>query len=65
MEFDFLPAYSPKFNVVEYVWRKTKRAITHKESFPRLEDLRQALALRFKRLQGKPTSLRSAFPYFA
>ena len=65
MEFHFLPAYSPKLNAVEYVWRKTKRAITHNKFFPRLQDLRQALARRFNRFQGNPASLRSAVPHFA
>ena len=65
MEFHFLPAYSPKLNAVEYVWRKTKRAITHNKFFPRLQDLRQALARRFNRFQGNPASLRSTVPHFA
>lgn len=65
IEFHFLPAYSPKLNAVEYVWRKTKRAVTHNTFFPRLQDLRQVLARRFNRFQGNPASLRSAIPYFA
>ena len=65
IELHFLPAYSPKLNAVEYVWRKTKRAITHNKFFPRLQDLKAALARRFNRFQGNPASLRSAIPYFA
>jgi putative transposase len=65
IEFHFLPAYSPKLNAVEYVWRKTKRAITHNKFFPRLQDLKAALARRFNRFQGNPASLKSAIPYFA
>jgi transposase len=65
IEFHFLPAYSPKFNALEYNWRKTKRAITHNKFFPRLQDLKEALAGRFNRSQGNPGSLRSAIPYFA
>ena len=65
VEFHFLPAYSPKLNAVEYLWRKTKRAITHNKFFPRLHDLKQALARRFNRFQGNPASVTSAIPYFA
>ena len=64
IELHFLPAYSPKLNAAEYVWRKTKRAITHNKFFSRLQDLRQALARRFNRFQGNPASLRSAIPPF-
>ena len=65
IELHYLPAYSPKLNAIEYVWRKTKRAITHNKFFAKLTDLRQALARRFNRFQGNPASLRSAVPYFA
>ena len=65
IELHFLPAYSPKLNAVEYIWRKTKRAITHNKFFPKLYDLRQALARRFNRFRANPASLRSPIPHFA
>ena len=65
IELHFLPAYSPKLNAVEYLWRRTKRAVTHNKFFERLADLKQAMARRFNRFQGNPASLRSAIPYFA
>ena len=36
---DFLPAYSPELNVVERVWKLTRRLCTHNRYFPVLEDL--------------------------
>lgn len=65
IELHFLPPYSPKLNAVEYVWKKTKKKITHNKYFPRLNDLREALARRFNRFQGNPSSLRSVIPHFA
>ena len=65
IEFHFLPAYSPKLNAVEYLWRKTKRAVAQNKFFPRLQDLKQTLAQRFNRFQGNPASIRSTIPYFA
>ena len=65
IELHFLPPYSPKLNAVEYLWRKTKGAITHNKFFPKLQDLKQALAVRFNRFQGNPASIRSAVPCFA
>jgi transposase len=44
IELHFLPPYSPNLNAVEYLWRKTKRAITHNKFFPKLRDLKDALA---------------------
>lgn len=65
IEFHFLPSYSPKLNAVEYVWRKTKRAMTHNKFFEKLHNLKEDLARRFNRFQGNPASLRSAIPHFA
>jgi transposase len=65
IELHFLPPYSPKLNAVEYVWKKTKKKITHNKYFPKLIDLRQALARRFNRFQGNTASLRTVIPHFA
>ena len=65
IELHFLPPYSPKLNAVEYVWKKTKKKITHNKYFPKLNDLREALARRFNRFQGNSASLRTVIPHFA
>ena len=65
IELHFLPRYAPKLNAVEYVWKKTKKTITHNRYFSRFEDLTTALARRFNRFQGNPASLRTTVPYFA
>jgi len=65
IELHFLPPYSPKLNAVEYLWKKTKKAITHNRYFAKFQNLKQALARRFNRFQGNPASLRTAIPHFA
>jgi len=65
IELHFLAPYSPKLNAVEYLWKKTKKAITHNRYFAKFQNLKQALARRFNRFQGNPASLRTAIPHFA
>jgi putative transposase len=65
IELHFLPPYAPKLNAVEYIWRKTKKSITHNKYFPKFQDLKQALARRFNRFQGNPASIRNTIPNFA
>ena len=65
IELHFLPPYAPKLNAVEYIWRKTKKTITHNRYFPNFQDLKRALARRFNRFQGNPASLRTTVPHFA
>ena len=65
IELHFLPPNAPKLNVVEYVWKKTKKTITHNRYFPCFQELKQALARRFNRYQGNPASLRSVIPHSA
>lgn len=43
----FLPSYSPELNPIERVWRITRRKVTHNRYFPKIEDLREALANQF------------------
>jgi transposase len=64
IELHFLPPYAPKLNAVEYVWKKTKKAITHNRYFARFEDLKHALEKRFNRYQGNPVSLRTSVLHF-
>lgn len=60
----FLPAYSPEFNAVEYVWRLTRRMATHNVHFEKMADLRTKLFRRFNRFQGNPAPLRSTMKSF-
>lgn len=64
IEVHFLPEYSPKFNAVEYVWRKVKRLTTHNRYFQTAQELAQELFRRFNRFQGNPASLRSTIAGF-
>lgn len=36
-----LPAYSPDFNPIEYLWKKVKKEATHLKHFPEFTDLQQ------------------------
>ena len=60
----FLPAYSPEFNAVEYIWRKIKRLTTHNRYFETPDELHAELFPRFNRFQGNPASLRSTVAGF-
>jgi transposase len=60
----FLPAYSPEFNAVEYIWRKIKRLTTHNRYFETPDKLHAELFRRFNRFQGNPASLRSTVAGF-
>ncbi len=64
IELHFLPKYSPKFNAVEYIWRKIKRLTTHNRYFETPEQLQTELFRRFNRFQGNPASLRSTVDGF-
>ncbi len=65
IELHFLPPYAPQLNALEYLWKKTKKAIPHNRYFPKFQDLKQALACRSNRFQGNPASVRTAIPHFA
>ncbi len=64
IELFFLPAYSPEFNPVEAVWKRTKRTSTHNRHFKRQPELRRCLERRFNRYQGNPSSLRGIVARF-
>lgn len=57
IELHFLPGYSPDFNPVEQVWRKTKRKATHNRHFIDIPALRAAIFRCFLRYHGNPKSL--------
>jgi len=65
IEIHYLPPYSPDFNAVEYVWRRTKRMTTHNRFFKTLKELREKLFRRFNRFQGNPSAIRSTVAAFA
>jgi transposase len=46
---DFLPPYSPELNVLERVWKLTRRLCTHNRYFPVLEELLQTVCHQFNR----------------
>lgn len=56
IELEFLPPYSPDLNVIERVWKLTRRLCTHNHYFPTLEDLAEAVTAQLK-LWEKPNSL--------
>lgn len=64
IELHFLPPYSPEFNAVEYVWRRSKRATTHNKFFPKLEDLKEALSLCFNGFRENTALLSSTVPHY-
>ncbi len=55
----FLPPYSPNLNIVERVWKLTKKLATHNRFFDELKELKRTIFRRFNRYQGNPASLRS------
>ena len=59
-----LPKYSPKFNAVEYIWRKIKRLTTHNLYFESVSDLQYELFRTFIRFRANPASLRSTVDGF-
>jgi transposase len=54
----FLPSYSPNLNIVERVWKLTKKLATHNRFFASLQESKEAIRRRFNRFQGNPASLR-------
>ena len=38
-----LPSYSPDYNPIEFLWKKTKRRATHNQYFPDFQDLIKAV----------------------
>ncbi|TAG52497.1 MAG: hypothetical protein EAZ27_12220 [Cytophagales bacterium] len=45
IELYFLPPYSPDLNVIEMLWKKTRRAVTDNRFFEKLDDLKYDLQL--------------------
>jgi transposase len=64
IQLHFLPAYSPKLNAQEGVWRLTRRKSTHNRFFNDEKQLHSILFRRFNRFQGNPASLRKMMAPF-
>lgn len=47
--FLFLPAYSPNLNMIERVWKLTRRRCTHNRYFFSINDVAQAVEKQFKK----------------
>lgn len=52
-----LPAYSPDFNPIEYLWRKIKKQGTHLRYFPTFEDLVEKVDEKLVYFANTPTEI--------
>lgn len=52
-----LPSYSPDYNPIEKLWRKTKRDATHCKYFPTFDDLRNAVMNAFEKYMRDATKV--------
>lgn len=52
-----LPAYSPDFNPIEFLWRNIKKQATHLRYFPTFQDLTQAVDEKLQLFAGLPDSI--------
>jgi len=52
-----LPSYSPDYNPIEKLWRKTKRDATHCKYFPTFDDLRNSVIKTFEKFMRDATKV--------
>jgi len=52
-----LPSYSPDYNPIEKLWRKTKRDATHCKYFPTFDDLRNSVIKTFEKFMRDATNV--------
>jgi transposase len=52
-----LPAYSPQFNPIEYLWRNIKKQATHLRYFPTFEDLIQKVDDKLRYFANTPKKI--------
>ena len=57
IELFFLPAYSPDLNVIERVWKLTRRLCTHNRFFATLEELIDSVFAQFKEWEKENQTL--------
>ena len=56
---DFLPAYSPKLNPIERVWKLLKRLRLHNKYFPNLNEVIKIVEKQFMLWKGENGILRT------
>lgn len=49
LELMFLPAYAPELNPIEYLWKKTRRDVTHNRYFESHEEQKESLKKYFRK----------------
>ncbi len=65
IEVHFLPKYSPKLNLAEYISKETRKWAVTTVSSGRSKTSKESLFRRFNRVQGSSWALKSIVPYFA
>lgn len=48
IELFFLPPYSPELNPAELIWKFSRYSVTHNRYFPTIDDLSDALEMKFR-----------------
>jgi transposase len=56
-----LPSYSPDYNPIEYLWRKTKKKTTHNEYFAEFVELTAAVEEKLAYFAAHPSEMHSLF----
>ena len=56
-----LPSYSPDYNPIEYLWRKTKKQATHNQYFAEFEHLVDAVESALAYFAGQAAELKNLF----
>jgi DDE superfamily endonuclease len=54
-------SYSPDYNPIEYLWRKTKKKTTHNEYFARFEELSTAVEQKLAYFAAHPVEVQGLF----
>ncbi|HAW49377.1 TPA: hypothetical protein DCX16_00265 [bacterium] len=54
----FLPPYSPYLNLIERIWRITRRQVTHNRYFESIDELEAALSSHFAKWEEPNDTLR-------
>ena len=52
LELLFLPAYAPELNPIEYLWKKTRRDVTHNRYFESFQEQRECLKNYFRKFRN-------------
>ena len=56
-----LPSYSPDYNPIEYLWRKTKKQATHNQYFAEFDQLVDAVESALAYFAAQAAELKSLF----